>query len=154
LLAQKDQLKKHSVADQVHEMLGSRRETKSDLEAAFDCLSQGLILVDEKMRAKYANGAATIFLNSTREKMVGADIAKLVTDRQVLDELKAVATQGSKRRSTIEVKSQGGTGAGVLKFSIRPVRREDPGNAMIIIEDITQQRVAEESRNTFIAHAT
>jgi len=154
LLAQKDQFKKQAVADQVHELLGARRETKSDLEAAFDCLSQGLILVDEKMRAKYANGAAAIFLNTKREELVGSDISGLLFDNQVQDELEAVAVKGSKRRSTIEVKRPEASGSGVLKFSIRPVRREDPGAAMLIIEDITQQRVAEESRNTFIAHAT
>jgi len=45
-------------------------------------------------------------------------------------------------------------GAGVLRFSIRPVRREDSASAMVIIEDITQQKVAEQARHAFVAQAT
>ena len=42
-------------------------------------------------------------------------------------------------------------GAGVLRFNVRPVRRDDTASAMITIEDITQQKVAEEARNSFVA---
>ncbi len=44
--------------------------------------------------------------------------------------------------------------AGVLRFSVRPVRREDAASAMIVIEDITQQKAAEEARHAFVAQAT
>ncbi len=44
--------------------------------------------------------------------------------------------------------------ATVLKFTMRPVRREDSGAALVLIEDVTQQRVAEESRSSFVAQAT
>jgi PAS domain S-box-containing protein len=154
LLDQKDKLRRQFIAEQVNDTLGNRSEAKSDLEAAFDCMSQGLVLVDDKLCAKYANGAATIFLETKREELIGADLTTLVQDEQVLNELRSVAQKGSRRRSTYEVKRQGKAGMGVLRFSIRPVRREDPAAAMIIIDDITQQRVAEEARNTFIAHAT
>ena len=37
---------------------------------------------------------------------------------------------------------------------MRPVRKEDNAAAVIVIEDITQQRVADEARHTFVATAT
>jgi PAS domain S-box-containing protein len=154
LLDQKENLKRQYMAEHLGDAVGTQRQGRGDLEAAFDCMSQGLVLVDEQMRAKYVNGAATIYLEAKRENLVGAEIAKFIHDKQVLDELKTVASQGGRRRSTFEVKRQMKAGIGVLRFSIRPVRREDPAAAMVIIDDITQQRVAEEARNTFIAHAT
>jgi signal transduction histidine kinase len=42
----------------------------------------------------------------------------------------------------------------VLRFSVRPVRKEDTASAMLVIEDITQQRIAEQARNSFIAQVT
>ncbi len=55
----------------------------------------------------------------------------------------------------------GGAGAGgaawsggVLRVSMRPVRRDDSAAAMLIIEDVTQQRAADEARNSFVAQAT
>jgi signal transduction histidine kinase len=45
-------------------------------------------------------------------------------------------------------------GGGIMRFHIRPMRRDDCGGALITIEDITQQRVADAARNTFVAQAT
>jgi signal transduction histidine kinase len=42
----------------------------------------------------------------------------------------------------------------VLRFSVRPVRKEDSASAVVVVEDVTQQKVAEESRNAFVASAT
>jgi PAS domain S-box-containing protein len=154
LLDQKEQLKRQAIADQVNGALGTRRESKGDLEAAFDCMSQGLLLIDDKLRAKYANGAAAIFLNVKREEIINTDISTFLQDKQVVDEIRSIAINGGRKRSTLEVKRETASGPGVLRFSIRPVRREDPAAAMIIIDDITQQRVAEEARNSFIAQAT
>jgi len=54
----------------------------------------------------------------------------------------------------VERKDDGPGGAGVLRFSVRPVRRDDAASAMVTIEDITQQKVAEEARHAFVAHTT
>jgi signal transduction histidine kinase len=57
-------------------------------------------------------------------------------------------------RTIVEVQRDDAGGKGVLRFIVRPVRREDWGVAMIVIEDITQQRMADEARNAFVAQAT
>jgi signal transduction histidine kinase len=53
---------------------------------------------------------------------------------------------------SVEVKRT--DGAGVLRFSIRAIGRDDAAGAVVFIEDITQQRIADESRNSFVAQAT
>jgi signal transduction histidine kinase len=100
------------------------------------------------------NGAAAVFLQARREDMVGAAVTKFIKYKEVLKAIEGVAGGTVRRRVTIEVRHGGEGGAGVLKFSVRPVRREDSASAMVIIEDVTQQRVADEARNSFIAQAT
>src|SRR5690606_13516466 len=73
--------------------------------------------------------------------------------------VREVAAGTSRRRQVIDVDSKDDPGAapsaaGVLRFSVRPVRREDAASAMIVIEDITQQKAAEEARHAFVAQAT
>jgi PAS domain S-box-containing protein len=122
------------------------------LDNACDSMSQGLILVDSSMRVKYANGAAAAFLQSKREDLVGAEMGRFIQQEHLLEALRAAAEGDVCRPTTVEVES--GDGHGVLRFSTRPTRREDVAAAMIVIEDITQQRVAEQARNAFVAHAT
>ena len=38
--------------------------------------------------------------------------------------------------------------------SVDPVKREEQGVVMVTVEDVTQQRVADEARNSFVAQAT
>jgi hypothetical protein len=48
---------------------GNRRAGGSNLDAACDAMSQGLILVDDKMRVRFSNGAACTFLKHDRTSL-------------------------------------------------------------------------------------
>ncbi len=161
LIAETDRLRRQEVAEKAREALGRRQETKGELDAACDALSHGILLVDDKCRVRYANGAATVFLGGKREELVGSEIGKYLQVETVLKDVREVAQGISRRRAIHDVEQREEPGnaiacamAGVLRFTVRPVRREDSGSAMVTIEDITQQRVAEESRNRFVAQAT
>jgi signal transduction histidine kinase len=117
-------------------------------------MAQGMLLVDGNLRIKHCNGAAASFLRNKREEIVGAEVSLVISQPDVLESITAITTGNTRRKSAVEVERTGDRDAGVLRFSIRPVRREDSASAMVIIEDITQQRVADESRNAFVAHAT
>src|SRR5436190_23451093 len=85
----------------------------------------------------------------------------------LLEAVKSVANGTLRRRTIIDVERRedpsdaagadvcpGPAASGVLRFSIRPVRREDSASAMVVIEDVTQQKAAEEARHAFVAQAT
>jgi signal transduction histidine kinase len=42
----------------------------------------------------------------------------------------------------------------VLRYSVRPIRRDETAMAMLYIEDVTQQRAADDARNAFVTQAT
>jgi signal transduction histidine kinase len=174
LVAERDYGRKDALAERAREALGRRRKGRGDLDAACDAMSQGLILIDDQMRVKYANGAAAALLRVDRDKLVGGDVTALVRADAVTAAVREVVSGTSRRRAVVDVERTdnappagrpgggssgpggggGGGAVGLLRFTIRPVRREDVASAMIIVEDITQQRAAEEARHAFVAQVT
>ncbi len=137
-----------------NDAMGGSADESKDLQAACNMLLQGLILVERDLTAKYVNGAAAVLLQTDREALTGAEIASVVPDPAVLAAVREATEHPTRRRKIVEVELGEGPTASILRFIVRPVRRDDPGVAMMVIEDITQQRVAERSRGAFIANAT
>jgi signal transduction histidine kinase len=127
------------------------REQSSELDAACDVMTSGLLLVDARMRAKFANGATAVYLRTRRDQIVGKDVSIMLGDERVLNAVRSIATGSAQGSVTIEVERKDENGSGVLRFTVRPVRKRDAGAAMIVIDDITQQRVADAARNSFVA---
>lgn len=152
LLADRETLRKRNLAERAQESLIGR--AGGDLRGACDAISQGMLLVDEKLVVRYVNGAAAVFLQTTKDKLTGMSVANFVADEKVLEALRGAATGESRKRCTVEVEQNSEHGRGVMRYHVRPVRRTDAAAAMVLIEDITQQRVADEARNQFVAQAT
>lgn len=153
LLADRERLRAKITQEKAAEALGNPRQRRGGLQDACDAMWQGFIVVDEQLRVKYANGAAAVFLQTSRETLQNADLCAVVNDERATEILKGMADGSIKQRRTIEVE-RAGEFAGVLRVSIRPVRRDDAGVALVMIEDVTQQRIAEQARSAFVAQAT
>ena len=155
VIAAREKLRKQDVVERAKEVMGQRGEVRSDLVAACDAMSHGLVLVGEGNTVTYANGAAAVFLRTRKEELLGAPIDKYLHVDNVLRAVRDVAGGAVRRRTVIDVeRKDDAQGSGVLRFSVRPVRRDDSASAMVTIEDITQQKVAEEARHAFVAHTT
>jgi len=154
LIGEMGKLQERSFVEQVKESLGSRQEGRSDLSNACDALSQGMIILDEKSQVRYANGASAVFLQCKREEVLGMEAGTLIQNEEVKEAVAAALSGSARGRKTIEVERHDESGSGVFRFSIRPLRRHNGSSVLITIEDITQQCVAEASRNSFVAQAT
>jgi signal transduction histidine kinase len=141
------------VEQRVKAAFQSQRETRNDLQHACDALSVGMVMVDMNLKVKHVNGAAAVMLRANREQLAGADAAALFADKGVLEALRAIVA-GPGQRRMIEVRHGEPQGGGILRFHVRSLRREDQGGALVTIEDVTQQRVADAARNSFVAQAT
>jgi signal transduction histidine kinase len=154
LLAEREKLRKELVSERARESLSQRGDLKQDLAHACDALWQGLLLVDEDLKIKYANGASAVFLRAKREELPASSLVDHLKDQTAIDAIRSVASGQVRRKTTLEVRRAEADGGGVLRFSVRPVRRDDTAAAVVMIEDITQQRIADEARNAFVAQAT
>lgn len=159
LLDERHQLHERARTQRVSEELNTHHARGGETQTLCDAIWQGLLLVDDKMKIRYVNGAAAVLLQTRREQLVGAEITKTLTDPMLIEAVRDVASGRSKLRGAIEVKRdargdpKADADGGVLRFHVRPIRRDDSPAAMIVIEDITQQRAADEARNAFVAQA-
>ncbi len=154
LLAEKEQLRQRAMCTRVAEALTTRPESDRQLSEVCDMMRQGVIIIDKNQRTTYANGAAAVYLGRTVDELIGASTADLMHEPETAASLEAAVTQGVRSWTCVEIDRRGQDTNSVLRFCVRPLRREDPGAAMITIEDVTQQRVAEEARNSFITQVT
>jgi signal transduction histidine kinase len=154
IIDERDQAARTSLESKALGAIASRGGENSDLTSACDAMWQGMLIVEDSLRIKFANGAAGVYLKAPRESVTGRGLDEFITSAEVIDAVRRVASGEQRQRRTVEVGRLGDDEQGVLRFSVRPVRREDSAAALVMIEDVTQQRVADDARNKFVAHAT
>ena len=130
--------------------------TGGPLEAGCDGLWQGLAVFDGRGRLAYANGAACAALGWDREQALGCALDEVQVEDEVHDAIREAYLGHGPARATIERDRVTGDAASVLRHTVRPVGQgqAEAAGALLLIEDITQQRVAESSRHDFVAQAT
>jgi PAS domain S-box-containing protein len=154
LLADRERLQREALNTRVAEALATRPAENRKLQDICDAMRQGVILLGKDLRATYANGAASVYLGLAADRIVGAAITEIVPDGAAGESLQAAVTEAVPSWTFHEFNRQGEEANSVLRLCVRPLRRDDPGAAIITIEDVTQQRVAEEARNAFITQVT
>ncbi len=153
LLGEKQTVQISSAIQQVKEAVHERSEAAEALTAAFDTMTCGLVLINDKMEVEHINSVACVFLQAERNRLVQADISTVLQDQQVIAALHQATRGPTSKRAVIEVAQEGSATAGVLRFTISPVRHADSHFGLITIEDVTQQRVAGAAMNSFLAKA-
>ncbi|MFN9968371.1 MAG: sensor histidine kinase, partial [Phycisphaerae bacterium] len=84
-------------------------------------------------------------------KLIGKAISDCFSDPAAAAELAKVGDGRTRARQVFETRVGEGDGATVLRVSVRGLTT---GGAMLALEDVTQQRIADRSRNAFVEQAT
>jgi signal transduction histidine kinase len=152
LLGETKRLRQQARGDAAAEALApqQRQSGGGELDAAFDVMSHGLLLLDARSHVRFANGAATVYLGIDRKDAIGHDVAEVIREKAVIDAVREVSDSAGQGKKILELRRGGNDGA-VLRFVVRRMRKGDVGSVMILVEDVTQQRVADEARNNFVA---
>lgn len=122
-----------------------------DFRPVCDAMWHGLMVVDDSGMILYANGAAGILLGKPREALMCAALSESIDSQDLCDAVRAATGGETRQRVTLEVKR--GDGAGVLRVTVRSLRKGDLPSAMLFVEDVTQQKLALEARDGFVAQA-
>lgn len=153
LVRERETLQKQLMMERSGQPGGITRRRDENLNEACDAMWHGLLVVDDQLRIRYANGAAAIFLGATRDTLTNGDARESLREPAIVEALTGLAGRTVRARSSIEVEPAPGRDA-FLRFTVRPMRKSDTMAAMVLIEDVTQQRLADRSRNGFVAQAT
>ncbi|MEX2544586.1 MAG: ATP-binding protein [Phycisphaeraceae bacterium] len=168
------QLRQRAAVDHARDQQGAA-SAGDELTAGCDAVPHGLMLVDDRARVAYANHTAGLYCHHQRDAMVGRAIGEVVPYAELAEAIAAMASGQVRRRQTLEVEpaveadvdpatpaTPGVSpaapavpqGQGVFRASLHPIRRGDRQFVMVVVDDVTQQRVAEQSRHQFVAQAT
>lgn len=154
ILEERDRLRDESGIARCASEVGTGSSAGSDLGAALEAMWQGVVVLGHDARVIYANGAASVLLGRPGHDPAGAPFAEL-TDHEPLREAVQAACGGVNRnRAEVEVRLQAVRGELTI---LRATVRHLPGEravALVFVEDVTQQRMADESRNAFVAQTT
>ena len=121
-----------------------------------DALTHGMVVFEQSGGVAYVNGAAGVLLGRHREELAGSKVEEVFSDESVRSAIAACFEHGKQVRNSIEIArgEQGQEPDAELRLMIRSSESGGERFAGVLIEDITQQRVADRSRNSFVAQAT
>lgn len=122
---------------------------------AMDAMMQAVLAVDRTGAVLVANSAALVYFDRSAESLRGTDLASLLTG-EGLRAFQDVMQGRVQRRNGVDLlrPSDGSEGEEILRLTVIPTREAQPIYAVITIEDVTRQRMAEKSRHDFLAQAT
>ena len=118
-----------------------------------DAIPVGIVGIDKNNRLLFCNGAAATMLGVDRGSVLAEPFTAIDALADAQDSIQPVS-DGDIPRSSVEL-SRGDIGnEHSLKISVRGLRKTDGAHVLLMIEDVTQQRLADASRDTFVAQAT
>ena len=133
-------------------------EQRRVFESLLDEISQGLVLVDNHLRIRYANAPLKKLLHR-KEIRVGRPLIEDVRDHQISDLVQESITE--KRHATRRIQmlpSDVGAGSnlGGRYFIIEaaPLGADVGGGAWLMIQDVTESAMTEQIRRDFVANAS
>jgi signal transduction histidine kinase len=151
LLGERQSMQICTAIQHVKEAVHEKSDTAGELRAAFDAVPYGLLLLNDRMEVERANEGAPMLLQKDRARMTHVDVASLVTDPRVVAKIRGVIAGRASKREVITAEQHGA--AGVLRFTICPIRHDGSRFGLVAIEDVTPQRVAEVALTNFLAKA-
>lgn len=119
-----------------------------------DLLPAGVLVVGAGGRIDQANKAAGVFLRSTPDELRGTGVDAVGLEDDVVAAIEQMRT-GAGRRASVEVREENEAGGAptALRFECRRASRGEGGSVVVVIDDVTQQRLADESRATLLSSA-
>lgn len=133
-------------------------EQRRVFESLLDEISQGLVLVDDHLRIRYANAPLKKLLHR-KEIHVGRPLIEDVRDHQISDLVQE--SMAEKRHTTRRIQmlpSDVGAGSnlGGRYFIIEaaPLGLDVGGGAWLMIQDVTESAMTEQIRRDFVANAS
>ncbi len=149
LVGKQEKRDQDQLLDRALESAASQKSGAGSFGLIGDALWQGIVWGGDDMRVSYANGAAAVLLKSSREAMVNTDAVDLFED-EVVSAIREVTEGNDSRRRTIETDQNNADNAEALRVSIRATGDRQSKTVLVVIEDITQQRMAEQTRRNFV----
>jgi two-component system phosphate regulon sensor histidine kinase PhoR len=117
-----------------------------------NALPDGLLLVGDDGRVRYANGAAGFLFGRSSEQLLNVPAQELFETPEVLAAIRDATGGVSRIGPPVDVPRGEQPADGVVRYVVRPIKNDGSRDAVILVQDVTQQHVAAAAREAFVAH--
>ncbi len=133
----------------------SNQGGEAGYSAVFDMLPNGVMIIDRSGKVSHANAAASRVFMRSQERMKDAPLTALIDQTELSELVAATLNESRARGGQVELTiPQTDEHEAVIRFIIRPMGSQEDRRALVVMNDVTHQRVADKSRNLFVAQAT
>ena len=156
MLDERDALEAQLADRAVLESVGQGAAEGASLPAACDAMAMGMLIIDPNREVMYANGAASVLLGLPRDSIDGGTVNTVFADENVREAIRVAFDEGIRAARIVEIARGENTKEpdAELRIIVRAIESSGGSLVSVLIEDITQQRLADRSRNAFVAQAT
>ncbi len=120
------------------------------VEAIFDGLQDGIMLVDSQERVIAANGRAATLLGLEGEVQVGQRLMMLARDYELVEQFRTVMRTGERQVRTVYLSLS----ERFIDISVMPVETEGERFGLVVLRDVTDLRRLELVRREFVANVS
>lgn len=123
--------------------------------SVIESLWMGVLIVNASGKIELANPAAGVLLGKGGGEAVGQAIGALLPEENIASSVLELAVEGGRRRWSATVSRDRAGVKSSLRVSARGMGDGASGRkALVLLEDVTRQVVADEARTKFVEHAT
>ncbi len=120
------------------------------VEAIFDGLQDGIMLVDSQEHVSAANGRAATLLGLAGEVQVGQGLMLLARDYELVEQFRTVMHSGERQVRTVYLSLS----ERFIDIAIMPVETEGERFGLVVLRDVTDLRRLELVRREFVANVS
>ncbi len=120
------------------------------VEAIFDGLQDGIMLVDSQEHVIAANGRAAALLGLDGEVQVGQRLMMLARDYELVEQFRTVMRTGERQLRTVYLSLS----ERFIDISVMPVETEGERFGLVVLRDVTDLRRLELVRREFVANVS
>lgn len=120
------------------------------VEAIFDGLQDGIMLVDNQEAVIAANSRAATLLGLAGDVQIGQRLIVLARDYELVDQFRAVMRSGERQLRTVYLSLS----ERFIEISVMPVENQGEQFGLIVLRDVTDLRRLELVRREFVANVS
>ena len=121
--------------------------------STLDAVPYGLIGLDRTNRVLFCNGAAATMLGVDRRAIIAHPIDRVDSLGDAADAI-GLVSDGVRPRASEEITTGEAGSEHTLRVAVRGLRKSDGAHVLVLVEDVTQQRLTDAARDSFVAQAT
>jgi len=152
LLEERDTLTTRLSLAECEQAVTSIAADSTGLASVCASLSQGMLVIDSNLSIQFINGSGAAYLSADPSMSTGKQLATIDPDSLVVPTVTRILNPDAPRRQVFELDLA--NGSTFLRATCTRVSRDQDTLCLVFLEDITQQRHADESLNAFIAQTT